>query len=226
MKVGLIPAAGMARRLGISWPKELVDFNGKAIIEYSIDNLIEAGVDLIVIVIRIGKEDLKNYVEHKYKDRCRFTFVYQQGEIGNLIDAIKAGYVAIKGHTVYFCMADTFVRPNPFIVDPVQPLTLLCFKAEGNTWKNFGVVDINQRKVVDKPSHYITNICWGALIWKPSFTEKIMASNSLPDVLNQVKWEYVINIEEYKDVGIKKIPNMEELMHGRSLPGFPGVPAA
>ncbi|MCB0193548.1 MAG: NTP transferase domain-containing protein [Anaerolineae bacterium] len=226
MKVGLIPAAGMARRLGISWPKELLDFRGKAIIEYSINNLIDAGVDSIVIVIRTGKEALKEYVEYTFKNRCHFDFVYQQGEIGNLIDAIKASYHAIKGHDVYFCMADTFVRPNPFKVDPVQALTLLCFKAEGNMWKNFGVVDVKQHKVVDKPAHYISDICWGALIWKPSFTEKIMASSSLPDVLNQVNWEYTINIEEYKDIGIKKLPNMDQWKHGSVPPGFHILPAA
>ncbi len=203
MKVGLVPAAGMAKRLEISTPKELLEFKGKAIIDYSVDNLINTPVDIIVIVIRKGKESIKAHLEKKYPD-FKFEFVYQKGEIGNLIDAIKASYQAIKGHQVYFCMADTLVRPNPFQVSCNEELTILCFKTEGDAWKNFGVVDEKAHKIVDKPPEFINNVCWGALIWEPTFTEKIMHTNDLPGLFNQVTWEYIVNIEEYTDIGTKK----------------------
>ncbi len=204
MKIGLIPAAGMARRLGISTPKELIHYQGRPIIDYSIDNLIAANVDRIVIVIRQGKEAIRDHVEKKYA-QFLFEFVYQTGEIGRLIDAIKASYQSIRDHDVYFCMADTRISPNPFQVDPKKELTLLCFRAPADEWKHFGVVDLEEQRVVDKPISYVSNICWGALVWQPKFTERIMEINDLTDVINQADWDFKINIDQYKDIGIKSI---------------------
>ncbi|MEZ4681127.1 MAG: NTP transferase domain-containing protein [Caldilineaceae bacterium] len=112
--IGLVPAAGMARRLAIETPKELIMVNNKAVIEYSIDHLIAANVDEVIVIIRVGKEAIKTHLVQKYP-HLTLRFVYQSGSIGNLIDAIQAAYQAIRGHTVYFCMADVMMSPNPFL---------------------------------------------------------------------------------------------------------------
>lgn len=202
MKIGLIPAAGLATRLGITTPKELIHYQGQAIIDYSIDHLIDARVDRIVIVIRQGKEAIQEHVTHKYHD-FPFQFVYQDGKIGRLIDAIKASYSAISQHQVYFCMADTRITPNPFLLNPTHELTLLCFQAPGETWQHFGVIDPQNHQIIDKPSAYISSICWGALIWQPAFTERLMAQHDLTQAMNDAHWEHQICIESYKDIGIK-----------------------
>jgi len=202
MKIGLIPAAGLAQRLGIRTPKELLHFQGQAIINYNINHLIAAQVDCIVIVIRQGKEAIRHHIAQHYPG-FQFDFVYQTGEIGRLIDAVKASYSAIRNHEVYFCMADTFVTPNPFQFSLQKELTLFCFEAPGEEWRHFGVVNLAEGKVVDKPTQYAGNVCWGALAWQPPFTEKIMAHDDLTAVMNQADWDYHICIEQYTDIGIK-----------------------
>ncbi len=202
MKVGLIPAAGLAQRLGIRTPKELILFQGQAIIDYNIDHLINTQVDRLVIVIRQGKEAIKHHVEQKYAG-FPFEFVYQTGEIGRLIDAIKVSYPAIRNHEVYFCMADTYVTPNPFQTALRKELSLFCFRAPGEQWRHFGVVDLDNGRIVDKPAHFVGDVCWGALAWQPTFTERIMAHNDLTAVMNQADWDYHLCIEQYTDIGIK-----------------------
>jgi len=201
MKIGLIPAAGLAQRLGIDTPKELLHYQGQAIIDYSIDLLVAAPVERIVIVIRQGKEAIQHHVQTKYNS-FPFEFVYQTGDIGRLIDAIKASYSSIKDHEVYFCMADTHISPNPFQNSLRKELTLFCFRAPEDEWRHFGVVDLAARQVVDKPTGFISDVCWGALAWRPSFTEKLMQQDDLTAVMNQSDWDYLLCIDHYIDIGL------------------------
>lgn len=208
MRIGLVPAAGKARRLGISRPKELLHYRGKPIIEYNVDHLVAAGVDQIVVVIREGKEVIRNHLLRQYP-QATFNFVYQRGKIGNLIDAIKASYEQVQGHQVCFAFADTYVQPNPFLHTDENELTLLCFRSSGSQWQHFGVVDPQQIQVVDKPRQFISHICWGALAWQPPFLERLMASDDLTAVMNQTRFAYRMAINEYRDIGVKKTPSME-----------------
>lgn len=198
--VGLVPAAGLARRLGISSPKELLPVGGRPVIDYSIDHLVEAGVGEIVVVIRSGKEAILDHLSMTYQD-IEFTFVYQEGEIGNLIDAIKTARDELKGSTVLFLMPDTVISPNPFRQLPRSEVTLLCFEAAGDSWRNFGVVSPEQGEIIDKPETFVGRVCWGALAWRPSFTERLMAHELLPDALNDAEWSYEVAIEDYRDIG-------------------------
>lgn len=199
--IGLIPAAGMARRLNIDTPKELVVVNNKAVIEYGIDQLAATGIEQIVIVIRRDKEAIKAHVEEKYP-HLSIQFIYQSGTIGNLIHAIQAAYPAIHNRTVYFCMADVVMSPNPFCIQPCDELSILCQAVAGDQWRHLGVVEPAHHRIVDKPSHYIGNICWGALIWRPTFTEKVMQATDLTSAMNSSQWSYFVTIEHYVDIGI------------------------
>ncbi|MFQ5408997.1 MAG: NTP transferase domain-containing protein [Anaerolineales bacterium] len=203
MKVGLVPAAGLGTRLGLDTPKELVEYRGKPIIEYSLDNLIASGMDRIVVVIRSEKEAVRDFLLKKYPARD-FTFVYQTGVIGNLLDAIKAASEHIRGHNVYFCMADTHIQPNPFEFeqDASAEITLLCFEVDDDRWKHFGVLDLARRRLVDKPSEYVGNVCWGALVWQPKFTERLLHADLLPAAINAADWDYRVNIKSYTDIGV------------------------
>jgi len=119
-RVGLVPAAGLSTRLGIATPKELLLFRGKAIINYSIEDLVEAGVESIVVVIRSGKESIRDHLNQAFPSQ-HFAFVFQSRPIGNLLDAIRASYPSIRGKEVLFRMADTYLDPNPFGVVTRSP---------------------------------------------------------------------------------------------------------
>ena len=182
MKAGLVPAAGEGRRLGLSTPKELLEIDGKPVIEYSVDMLLEAGVDKVVVVIREAKEEI----------------------LGRLIDAIKASYDAIKGHDVYFSMADTIIEPNPFSMDGADSceLTLMCFRADADNWRYFGVIDDEHHRIVDKPDRFVSDVCWGALMWRSEFTERLMGIDDFTDAINAAAWNHQVTIDRYTDIGL------------------------
>lgn len=199
--VGLLPAAGLARRLGnISGPKELIPVEGRPVIDYSVDHLLDTGVDEIVVVIRASKESIRDHLEYAYPD-ARFAFVYQEGTIGNLLDAIKAAESAVADSRVLFLMPDTIIEPNPFRSIPSSEVALLCFEASGDEWRHFGVVSTERRSIIDKPDVFVGRVCWGALAWEPEFTKRVVGHQLLPDALNAADWSHVVSIDSYRDIG-------------------------
>ena len=100
-KIGLIVAAGMARRLkqiGNNGIKEMIEYDNTPIICNSIEQLIDVNVKKIVIVVRLGKEDLINFIKKRYSN-INIKFIFQTGYIGNLIDAINASYNELNFRT-------------------------------------------------------------------------------------------------------------------------------
>ena len=70
--IGIILAAGSGRRLKIKKPKGLLNIGNKPLIEYSLDNLKEAGIDDIYVVTGFGHRQYEDYfcnhVNMKYHD--------------------------------------------------------------------------------------------------------------------------------------------------------------
>jgi len=64
-------AAGMGKRLGRytqNGTKCMVQVNGKALIEYAIESLVEAKIDRMVIVVGYKADVLKNYISSKFNE--------------------------------------------------------------------------------------------------------------------------------------------------------------
>ena len=73
----LILAAGLGKRLGEltkDKPKCMVEINGKTLIEYTLENLIQNGIDKFIIVVGHGKENLIKFLNEKYP-QSSFIFV-------------------------------------------------------------------------------------------------------------------------------------------------------
>jgi len=212
----------MARRLGISSPKELVEHRGRPVIDWSVRHLVDAGVTSLVVVIRPGKEAVVDHLERVWP-RLDLVTVMQHGAIGNLVDALSAAATAgaLHGHDVHLLFPDTYVEPNPFTFRSDRELTLLCHDA-GERWPYYGVVDPITRLVVEKPRRYHGSVCWGAAVWAPSFTPRLVGAASLTQVINQVDWEHRVTIERYEDIGLPPLPPvpgnppMEEARTGRA----------
>lgn len=215
MKIGLVPTAGMARRSNTNMPKELLKIDGQPVISYCINNLLAGGINHIVVVIRKGKESVRDYLLNEYPDTT-FQFVYQQGDIGSLLDAIKCAADAIRGHTVHFCMPDTIVTPAPFTTIftselKSSSLQLLCFRSSKDSWQQFGVIDRHNNTIIDKPKLYCGNICWGALIWQPEFTEQVIKAQDFTVAMNAAKWSHHLIIDSCRDIGDVDAPEHEQL---------------
>ena len=200
--VGLLPAAGMARRLGIGTPKELVIHRDKPVIDHSVAHLVGVGVQRVVVVTRPGKEAVLAHLRATWP-ALRFDEVTQDGEIGNLIDALRAAIVALESDDVYLLFPDTYIAPDPFSFRSADnELTLLCHDA-GDRWANFGVVDPVSRRVVEKPAMKPTStLCWGAAIWTERFTRRLATAGTLTDAINDADWCYAQTIDSYEDIGL------------------------
>ncbi len=204
-KVGLIAAAGMAERLstiGNNTIKEMIEYKDNPIICNCIDSLVKAQVASIIIVVRLGKEILIKFIKKRYPN-TKIKFVYQSGKIGNLIDAIKVAYNEIKHKEVFFRLGDTYITPNPFVspTGDTSALTLYCFTCKYDSFSNYGVIDLDKNILIDKPKEYVSNTCWGALTWKPEFTEILKFEEDLTEAINKLKFNYTVNINSFVDIG-------------------------
>ncbi len=206
-KIGLIPAAGLGTRLGLSFPKELLAVGDKALIDYSIDNLLAANIRTICIVIRQGKEIIRAYLGRTYP-QVKFSFCYQNEPFGNLIDVvIKSAIPLVHGHEVHFAMADTKLAPTPYIFFGHEKIVLHCFRTKGEEWRNFGCI-VNKASVVDKPNSKIGDLCWGAISWPSAFTEYLTGQHDFTLAINSFGFIVKESISTYKDYGITKNESM------------------
>lgn len=195
----------MARRLGIDSPKELLLHDGRPVIDWSVAHLAAAEVDRIVVVIREGKEAIAEHLIKTFP-AVHFEFVLQDGDIGNLLDALKVAAPRVRDARVLFCFPDTRIQPNPFVAgvdDSDAELFVHCFSTE-TEWANFGVIDEGAHHIVDKPDHFVGTTCWGALEWTPRFTAKLAHATDLTALMNAAGFAWHTSLTDYVDIGIDR----------------------
>ena len=104
--VAVVPAAGLGTRMGPltkSVPKEMLPVGRIPMIEHTIAELHASGLQVICVVIREGKEVIREYLSSRkdiYKN-TKIVFSYQKEALG-LGDALRA--------------AKTFIGRDPFIM--------------------------------------------------------------------------------------------------------------
>lgn len=188
--IGLIPAAGKGMRLGLPYPKELYPIirnnHYKPISQYVLDNMTVAGLDHIVFVINETKQQLIGYFGDGHRFGCNISYVVQEQREQNnqstspgLAHALDSAYHLIKGKTVCFGMADTIMQPRDIFKTalsaalPQDDVILVLFPTERP--EKFGMVrrgeDNYVIEIVDKPPKTDLKEMWGAIIWRPIFTE-------------------------------------------------------
>ena len=188
--IGLIPAAGKGVRLGLPYPKELYpvirENRYKPISQFVVNNMTVAGIQHIVFVINENKHQLIGFFGDGHRFGCNLSYVVQEQRTHEgkstspgLADALDSAYHLIKGKTVCFGMADTIMQPDDVFAKGLQAATpeddviLLLFTTERP--EKFGMVkaDQNQRvdEIIDKPKSTNLTEMWGAIIWRPRFTE-------------------------------------------------------
>ena len=107
----VILAAGSATRfipLSLEMPKALYEVRGERLIERQIQQLREAGIQDITVVIGY-KKDLFEYLSDKYGVRLLFNPAYN---IKNNIESILVAKEHIRNS--YICVSDSYFIENPF----------------------------------------------------------------------------------------------------------------
>jgi glucose-1-phosphate thymidylyltransferase len=189
--IGLIPAAGKGVRLGLPYPKELYpvirDNRYKPISQFVVNNMTESGIKHIVFVINENKHQLIGFFGNGHRFGCNISYVVQEQQnlegkstSPGLATALDSAYHLIKGKTVCFGMADTIMQPEEVFSIGLQEATpnddviLLLFTTDRP--EKFGMVKVDHQshrveEIIDKPEFTNLTEMWGAIIWRPKFTE-------------------------------------------------------
>lgn len=190
--IGLIPAAGKGVRLGLPYPKELYPIiqnnHYKPIAEFVLDNLITASIEHVIFVVNETKHQLMGYFGSGQRFGCHVSYVIQERIEQNnrstspgLAHALDSAYHLARNKTVFFGMADTIMQPGDIYADairssaPTDDAILILFETAKP--EKFGMVKLDDQdrvmEIVDKPSQTNLEEMWGAIIWRPRFTEHL-----------------------------------------------------
>jgi glucose-1-phosphate thymidylyltransferase len=191
--IGIVPAAGKGTRLApFPCAKELfpigfqdymvkgqVEKRPKVVSQYIIENMREAGVTKILIIVGEGKQDVMEY----YGDGSRFGlqigYLYQE-RLDGMPSAINLARPWIGEATVLFGMPDTIIRPTTALKTLLADheasgadLSLGLFPTDRP--QKFGMVEIDDANrvlsTVDKPKHTSLKYMWGACCWTVKFMD-------------------------------------------------------
>jgi len=227
--VGLIPAAGKGTRLApLPFSKELfplgyqrilvngnLQWRPKVVSQYLIDNMIQAGVRRIFIILGSGKEAIMEYYGNGQRMGIDISYLFQE-ELHGMPFALDLARPWLRDEIVVFGMPDTVIQPQDAFSQLLRAhenwradLTLGAFPTS-TPWK-FGMIEMDDENRVignvDKPSQTSLRYMWGMACWSPVFTElmseylRTHLSNAHEIVLAQV-FQYAIemglNVRAYR----------------------------
>lgn len=188
--VGVIPAAGLASRLGpLGYPKELLPITyvpGEGghlrplpVIEASFRQLREAGVGRALVITSDRKPELMQYLGNGGGIGLDLAFL-QQTRAEGLAAAMALALPWTKGANTCLLLPDTIVRPEAALkqaralFESASADLVLCVLPTGKP-KELGPVrfdaDMRVTQVQDKPAETDLNNSWAMAIWSPRFAE-------------------------------------------------------
>ncbi|WP_298820437.1 nucleotidyltransferase family protein [Chloroflexus sp.] len=187
--IGLIPAGGMATRLGpLPCSKELlpvgafIDPNGlrpRPVITYLLAQWQRAGIERALIVVRPGKWDIINYLGDGQAFGPQLAYLTVHEPHGAAY-TLAAALPFLRDQTVALGLPDVILTPDEVFATlkahhtSSQPdLTLGLFPCERpHTADMVALTTDNQVTAIDiKPSHTTLRWTWMAAIWSPAVTD-------------------------------------------------------
>jgi dTDP-glucose pyrophosphorylase len=191
--LGIVPAAGAGSRLQpLAFSKEMLpvgstfDEHGverpKAVSEFLVERMLQAGADRICFVISPEKTDIIPYYARHSASR-RFCYVVQERPSG-LCDALfRAMQVMRDDEEVLIGLPDTvWFPPGGFSLLPEQQLSFLLFPVdEPHRFDAVLTVDGVVTEIQVKAEHPDTNWVWGAFRMPASAFRALHTLWSEPD---------------------------------------------
>lgn len=229
--IGVILAAGDGTRLtkstGQNICKPLRKINGKHLLEYSLDNLIELNATQVFIVVGKQGDLIKNTFGDKYKELAIY-YVYQQEQNGLMNAFVEALNVMNCDETVVLQLSDEiFIDLNVELIRNTlkkDDFDFYCGIAlEENTEKiknNFSVETNNESvliKCIEKPQVVTNNIKGtGFTVFSPKTLEIIKSHIELKDLCDSFNYltetgyrGLALNIAK-REFNINTIEDLEE----------------
>ncbi|MGB3561171.1 MAG: sugar phosphate nucleotidyltransferase, partial [Geitlerinemataceae cyanobacterium] len=191
--VGLIPAAGLAKRISpLPGSKELfpigfrelqvdgqIRLMPKVVSQYLLDNLFQAGVQKLWLVLGKGKWDIMDYYGDGSQLGGQIAYLLMD-KLWGMPYTLDRAYSWVKNSTVLFGMPDTIFTPSDTFVQ------LLARHRETRADVTLGIFSTDRPyklspvtltasgqvlDIVDKPAQTDVMNTWGCACWEPSFTE-------------------------------------------------------
>lgn len=164
VKKAVIPAAGFGTRFlpaTKSTPKEMLTIVDRPTIHYNVEELIEAGIEDILIIIGRNKEDIANYFDRSpelelyLKENGKEDLYEMTERISNManIHYVRQKEAKGLGHAVY--CAKSFVGDEPFALvlgDDLVYSTIPCIKQLAEVYEKYestilGVQSVDKKQV-------------------------------------------------------------------------------
>lgn len=109
-----------------------LEINGKRLIERQIEQLKEAGIDDINIMVGFMKEKF-DYLIDKYDVKLHYNEEYQYK---NTLSTLYHSKDLIKNKNVYICVSDVYIEQNPYHKYEIEPYyTGVFFEDCKNEWR-------------------------------------------------------------------------------------------
>lgn len=176
VRKAVIAAAGFGTRFlpqTKAMPKEMLPLIDKPIIQYIVEELVEAGIEDIIIVTGYHKRSIEDHFDHisadlranlkqgnktallqetkKISELANFAYIRQKGVYGNATPILNAEHL-IAGEPFIYAFADDFVKASPArfkqmvdLYDELGGSILTCVKASSEEdFKRYGFIGGHQ----------------------------------------------------------------------------------
>lgn len=203
----VIMAAGAATRLipiSLEYPKGLFEVKGQKLIEREIEQLKEAGITDITVVLGYKKE-MFYYLKDKHNVKLLINDQY------NLKNNIESLYLARnKLHNTYVCPCDQYFIANPFNRFEYSSF-YAGYESDSQINEMYAITD-NEDRITDmEKSMSYGNVLLGHTFWTNKFSEKfieIAKKDQKIGKYNNQFWEWLVkdNLEKFPNYYFKEYP--------------------
>lgn len=203
--IGIIPAAGKGTRLSLPFSKELLPLLDRdkyfPVIQSSIEAMIGAGINKIIVIVNHTKSDLIKFLGNGSKFNINIFYAIQE-EARSLPEALLEAVKIVPNEEIVFLMPDTIISPDNFLrkfldeMDTKFIINLGCLKTKSPhkfamVSEVHSVVDFMEEK---NPKSKLSWM-WGFWHWKPEF------SNHL------INYDYYQNQNDFKEITLSHVAN-------------------
>jgi len=206
-KVGLVPAAGYARRLGkIHGSKEMIPIKGEHGMEPICHSLLRqfrtAGIKNIVFIVRKEKTDLLQHVESSLDLEIEISTIILEST-NSTLESIVSAYELIRGKGVYLGFPDMLLTPPDAMNTILEVMAGTSAEVVMGAFpaNNAGKADMIEigtnnklKDIVFKNPACLYEYAWIMACWKSNFTEYLYSSFFSEDLSNSDTEIYIGNI--------------------------------
>lgn len=199
--------------IGTNLSNAMVPINGRPVIGWILDSLIEKGIQNIIIVLQPKNTQLHKFLKWAFSDRLNMTFAFSERR--SIVDSLNEGIKHSKTDTVGVLLGDTLIK-DEFLQEEDY-----LFVGDYDASENWCLADINSEGHIN--AYYdqeknVSSLDLRALAGYYQFSNKSVLSQAVEQVLSQEAIENLtlskVLIEYSKKTPLKAIESKKWLDFG------------